>query len=639
MKVSINTQPFVEAYRKVGKSNLAQHTTVTAHTIVLETDYLDKNIHKILKSIKSVAKRQETAAIQSFIGQLALKLPGAPELGELDLHNRVLCKLCISKLIVEILTFNGYLSVKNEIRSIMKHGRRTHVEVPYIECGGEKVKRSLRTGLSNKPVVNQKYVNGRKLSSEMKQYLLSKSQMRFKVSHWCNEEIVRTGFMLSKDFQFREKTITEREAKRNRYDELVKFAVSMVGTVHHLPMKFDDRLREYYEFQTQGLRPQGKLWETLMWDLAEPEIITDEGAEHIKHMLYCLKYGKTPIELMDHSKDVFEWANNVNPFAANDDDEFGELLLINKLADAYDYYVEGKPCPYLFGMDLTNSGLIMASCLFKSSEMADACNLGSDKSTVADSHTTFRDAYDLDISRNDIKPIHTALLHGGSNFTLQKQLSQLGVDVSLVDIDDYNRNAYGDCVSNIEILAQWGKELMDNHRSSVSWKTPDEFVAHHKAFIESVPVSVRCVTPSNKKLWCESTVVTDTPLKYHADGQLAYGYGYGGGSSSKSGTVPHIRGLYANIVHSFDAYCLREVTRKLDDLGLNLMSKHDDYMVHPNHIAAVKKSLQDTFDDLRGSDYLDRALNDIVSAGDFVKPEVVYGTWEDTIDNGNFLMP
>lgn len=640
MKMTINKAPFVEAYKQVNRSNLQQPPTVIAHRIVLETDYLDDNCVPVLKAVQNVAKGQEEAAIPSFIGQLALKLPGHELLGELDLHDRHLAKLTMSKLIIEIMTHNGYLQVQNEVRSFLRNGRRVHVEVPYIACGGEKQQRPLDMGLSRKPQCNQRYVNGRKMSGDMKRYLKSKSNQRFMVSTYCTEENVRMGFALSKAYQFVEKTLKERNAKKERYEARVKFATSLVGQKFHLPMRFDDRLREYYEFQTDGLKPQGKLWETLMWDSERAEVITEDGAWAIKHMIYCKLHGKWTMEFVkdNWSKLDYEDARDKDPFDAKDDDEFGEFLLLNKLADALDFYARGEPCNYLFGIDLTNSGLIMASCLFKSIQMASSCNLAGDCSKVADSHTAFKEAYGLDISRNDIKPIHTALLHGGSVYTLQKQLAGLGKDVQLDDIDEYNRNAYGDCVSNIEVLATWGKELMDNYRSSVSWKTPDGFVAHHKAFIESVPVSVRCVTPGAKKLWCESSVVTDTPLKYHADGELAYGYGFGEGFSSKAGTRPHIRGLYANIIHSFDAYCLREVSKVFDEQRLPLLSKHDDYMVHPNNMATVQNILRRVFDEIQKSDYMDRVLEDIVSSGNYKKPELVYGEWDSGINNSNFLM-
>ena len=182
----------------------------------------------------------------------------------------------------------------------------------------------------------------------------------------------------------------------------------------YLPMKYCGRDRMYYEAaRLDGIRPHGKLWETLMIDAAVPFDLTEEDERVLRHIIYVTLHGRVSVDEANDKfsfEDVLE-AQLIDPFEQEDEATFGEAILLNKAYQALTDYQNGNTSRFMFGYDFTNSGLLMSGVSFRSEKMMDAANIGG-SDQVVDSHTAFGDAYDIDLDRKDIKSIHMGLMHG-----------------------------------------------------------------------------------------------------------------------------------------------------------------------------------------------------------------------------------
>ena len=67
--------------------------------------------------------------------------------------------------------------------------------------------------------------------------------------------------------------------------------------------------------------------------------------------------------------------------------------------------------------------------------------------------------------------------------------------------------------------------------------------------------------------------------------------------------------LCANIVHSVDAYVMREVVKRCN---FEMLVIHDEYMAHPNNMNTVRQTYADVLAEIAESDTLNNILNQIV---------------------------
>lgn len=655
---NLDLTKFIECFNKMQSSGSIQPSTVAVHKELLEGTYIKDNLEALTTLIgKCLESTKEDMATSEFITKLAFKLPKLECSEGLGLHDVQVVKMKAAALLVNVFHTHGLLEKHDKSFTYFeKDGKRKTSEKHFVRSVQVDKMKDLLFGVNNKPgVVNQKFIKTIKVSPLAKRLLKDKSSMKFKVSDICTKELIQRGYDLSLAYNHVEPTALEREDKRMRYASTLSTIMDLKGREFYLSMFFDSRYREYYDFQLEGIRPQGKLWETLMIDSAKARLITDSGLQHIKHMIYVLRYGRVSVReaAARFSFEDYEWAASQDPM---DDKlvfdgtrkplkEFGERLLLKKLAAAYDMGVNSVPCPYLFGKDLTNSGLIMSGVSFHSPEMVAAGNVFGNGDRVVDSHAIFGEAYGLDVSRDAIKKIHTELLHGSSAYGTVNNLAQHGIEATPQQVQENNRKAYGNCIDNIETIAAWGKAIIDNNVSRLTFSTPDGLLAAHYAYMEATPFELYSACPENSKGYSYCLALAEAPIKYDAMGELVYGYGYKvKEASSKYGTNPKLRGLFANITHSLDAYVKRQVDELLIALGSAYLTKHDDYMVHPNDFDMVEAGLVKGLEALAKTNYYELALKDIAANLAPVKavsvPELVTGSWSGQINTAvNFLMP
>lgn len=639
--LTIDVKPTYEAFLECSSSLPTFERKVHEHFF---NDYFTEHEGKLTAIVENVNEKCEKVLIGSLIGKLANKIPPVYIKGFDKDYDEDLARKLTAAILVHCLIDGGTFDSDTKVKKSPEGKWET---LTHIHMRGAVVKDLLK-GIHRKPgVATQKKNCGWKLSSKDKKRLKRLSSIPFKLSDVATEELIWKGYTLKKDWNKRvdknDMPLKEHPTtKKERYRGYLELIMGL-GGIFYMELKYSSSGRMYYVPQLEGIRPQGKLWETLMVDSANPIFYSEGELEALYHIIYCTVTGgkvlpSTARDIMENNHevavDIYAAIEDMDPMNATTESEFGEYLLVQKAVKALDLYLAGKPSHYLFGWDFTNSGLMMAGLSFKEEKMLQAGNLYGG-AVIRDSHTEFGNGLGLSLSRDDVKKIHTPLLHGSSYKGLADKVSALtGAEMSVLDIKKRVMEAYGPAAQNLVDIATWGIEALSNDQTSFSWTLPDGFKATHTAYFEKVELKliVASADPRHEKTCKTShTVISDMP--YALDNA---GNHYVESRSAK------VRGLYATITHSIDSYVLRRVVDRLLDLGLPVMLKHDDYMVHPGSLKVVVDTCIEVFEELFNSNIYQDAINEIAAnAKSGIRPiELVTGDAECLVkESEGFLMP
>jgi hypothetical protein len=638
-------------------------------------------LRKQLEYLESTNKK---VLLSDFIGKLAIRMPDSIINGKWDDFQIEEIKRITAALLVNILIDSEeYELVTEVIKLSPEHNSdKPFSTALYLVFSGDIRVKELLKGLEVTPgVCNQTRIGNIKLANKFKELLAKVSSMPFKLSDVATKELLIKGYSLSKDYNSTGKNGGEvRAAKKVRYRGYADIIVDNIGhkDKFYLPMKYDSRGRMYYEFQLNGMRPQGQLWETLMIDAAEPKLLCKAALGHLQHIIITVRYGKCSVAdaVNRFSSEDLKWAKELEPMdvktpvksdyylegvsdkeaeesfgnaCSKAQNEFGEILLVNKAVYAIHCWAEVIPCPYLFGKDLTNSGLMMAGANFKSSKMLKASNL-SNSTEVHDSYMDMQEAYGLEhLTRKDMKKICTPMLHGASLNSLvknvQSALAENGQNehtTHTIDLDFVkakNIEAFGQEVNNIFAISAWGAEAVNNYQTKLYWTTVDGFKAFHKAHIKHCPVTIYAATSSTKAGYRRYDLIANMPFKQQANGHSLFDKGTVAKGSNKPIEVSKA-GLYANLTHSFDATLIRKVIANVIDKGEVCLLKHDDYMVFPDNYDSIIDTAVEFFKGATEQNMYKLAIDQIAqkATNTPTKPYLFVG--EGTVDTPiNFLMP
>lgn len=634
-------------------AEVAEHMTTfnrAVHSYYFET-YGSKFEHDILRSLTHIMECTDQVLLTSAISKLALKLP-KPHLQEFgyesDYHNE-LAKLTMAGIIWHTLIDTKEVNFKRETKRV----EGSWQTLTTIFLGGNSTK-DLLSGIHFNPGKSyQKKVEGFSLRQEHKTRLKKLSSIPFEISDVCTPEVIQKGYELKDDWNKRvdskgNKLPEHHQTKKDRYQSYNDLICGLRGTQFYLELKYSASGRMFYKCQLEGMRPQGKLWETLMIDSAVAYEITEEQQSALKHHIYCgMERKRVSVqEALDNWTDAhLGFALKIDPMNASTDEEFGEDLLLAKAGRALSLARMGIPTKYMFGWDFTTSGLIVAGVSFRSEEMMKGGNIHTE-TTVYDAHTNFNDMLELGLSRKDAKKLHQPLLHGG---TLKGLLSVVhdvtqSTELSMDELKERLHAAYGKCVDNITEIADWGTEAVSNTQSSLSWTLPDGFRATHKSYFQSVHNKITVVScdDKHKSGVTSHTIVRDMPISFDNNGKPLELK-----SVDENGTVipapVKIRGLYANLTHSLDAYALRHVADGVLGEGKPIMLKHDDFMVHPSSYETILKCAQTAFNKMYLINYYQVAINEIASKSNqhgIESPTLLIGNAKNVVeDSVTFLMP
>ena len=554
--------------------------THRVHTIALEENYMVNNSNKIEQAIDKIANRVGLEILDNaFIGKLRHKLP-AFRLGDgYNTFQIEKAKIIMSALITQYLIDSGEFTTREEMIVETIDGKKTFRKERFIvfnrevsykdlldgieETAGELRTKSISSKVGSKPI---------KYGSLQKEHARRLHSQAFKLSDIASKELLLKGYSLTRGYQsvLSGNTSEDPILMKRRFNTYAEAIMDLQYLDKlYLTTWYDSRTRMYYDLQLEGIRPQGKLWETLMIDAHTPYLIDEDGAKELVHLIMVTLEGRMTIEeaqpLFEADKaGILEHIKNLNPAAIEYTDRetidiFGEMLLLKKLRKAYIQYVNGEPTHYIFGKDLTNSGVGIAGNAFKSELMAHAGNYGGANYAV-DSHTEFAKGYGL--ARNLIKTAHTGLLHGSTFKSMADELHsaikatrasdltkehglELGIEKLEEEIAHINTafvkeaaiKSYGIEVLNIDTIASWGGSIINNNSTTLLWTMLDGWKAQSTAYMEKVKMDIYVVSSVNKSGYAKWTITSDMPLICDTKGRPVYG--------TEDKVTVKKRGLYA----------------------------------------------------------------------------------------------
>lgn len=637
------------------RSKMTDGITLPMHQLVYEEDYLLKNSIVLGKFLNHLYANHRELNIETVVGKLAVKLPFPKgyfdNRRKFNNFTRKQASYVLSAIIVEAFIDAGIFKTNSRIVYDPKPKTLT-----YVVLGSSDGITDLLAAYSQDCGSTVTHTsNGFRIGKSLKAILEGMSKMRFKISDHYDEALLLHGYKLTSAYNAPSKN--ENSDKRYyRFFNTYKNAWNQLKDRGDFSLTAypDSRLRLYYSANVLiGARPQGKLWETLAIDRAEPKLLDNSAIKHIKHIIMTTLHGKMSViqaeerftgddHLAAHSADPFAVELPDVPFTGNEgkyraaEAEFGERILLNKCAEALFMAESGTPCPYLFGKDLTNSGLIMAGNSFRSRKMLEGANcMGSTE--VKDSHMQFGTAHGVAgvLSRIQIKDIHTPLLHGSSVYTIAEKLKFYVDDPESVTeqkVMEHNVEAYGHEVNNIEQIAAFGYQVVNNYVNKLTWSLPDGEKAQHESVMEHTPFKVYAVSTRKKgSSYHAYNLVQTMPLAVDHQGRNAY--------DSALGVNVKRRGLFANITHSIDAYALRCIVFALLEKGEVFLLKHDDYMMSPDMFDLIIEELQEVFNTLQQNNLYQSALDQIGAALDVEAPQLMVGDAPNrTKQSVNFLI-
>jgi hypothetical protein len=620
------------------------------HAYFFET-YADKFSDDIQKALVRVMDCNGETIITSLINKLALKLP-TPDLREFGYesdYNVEKARLTISGIIWHVLIDTSVVNYKTEVR---RDGAHWHT-ITTVFLPGNTVK-DLMKGMHFKPGQSyQKECEGFKLKREHKQLLKRLASIPFQTSDMATHEVIMKGYTLKEDWDKRVdskgKRLKEHHASKvERFTSYADIIESLAGQVFYLELKYSSSGRMFYKYQLEGMRSQGKLWETQMVDSAIPYDLTVDQELALKHHIYCglTESRVTPDEVSDYWDDVMiNEALSIDIMAATDQDDYGDKIVLRKAALALTAAMKGVPTKYMFGWDFTTSGLIVAGTSFHSEEMMLASNMHTE-SNVYDAHTKFNEMMNLGLTRKEAKKIHQPLLHGGTLNGLLAKVHEVteSEELTMEQMKSKLYDAYGSCVDNIIDIADWGTQVVCSNETKVHWTLPDGFKATHKTYFESVHNKITVVSCNPKhKGFTGHTIIKDMPYCTNNMGIPLPLKSICKNTGDIIPAVVKIRGLYANVTHSLDAYVLRHIAVAVMDEGMPIMLKHDDFIVHPSSYETVMSTAQFAFGKLYNTNHYQMALNQIaqhsVQRG-CTAPDLLVGSAKDVTKEATaFLMP
>jgi len=590
--------------------------------------------------------------LQVEVGKLTLKLRVQPNHAFSTFHQEEMKSIIAFTIITGLIETGKIQSQTTPVAETDEEtGKKTWRNQTFVTFGYEKGTNPLYVhGISLEPTILQKKTKVRvggksvKLNSAEKKFLIEAGSTPLRIIDIDSQILVD----YAKSSEWYENVINgtvnmdEIIANNLIKTQIEKFKLVQQLGSFYLPMWIDYRTRLYYELSQMLFNPHGKTFETSLFELAEPKMITDEGLDNLAysavviiegrmaHHLAMDKFYAEPRLYLDALREE-RTTTNKNGTVVKD---FGKNLYNSRLADAIEDCYNGIPSHFLLGEDATNGGLQHGGIGFKSTKMMTSANVGG-SSHQEDSHGDLQKALGLD-TRDEAKPINTQLLHGQSISVTAKSMGKTVTETKAMLAE-----AYGNEFFNIEVIADWGTRVIDNSNTTLMWETSDGFKAQSIAYTQSVPLTLYALSSTNKAGYSQTKVHRDMPMLLDAKGNPIYG---NIGDNITMGAAAKLRGLYANITHSIDGTSLRYVIRalKADDVTNGGVYKHDNFLVHPNDMSVVRHGYKDGLLDEFDGDLYASAMDQIISnfKGSVpLRPTLVYGTaTKDMIVNSHYYL-
>lgn len=244
---------------------------------------------------------------------------------------------------------------------------------------------------------------------------------------------------------------------------------------------------------------------------------------------------------------------------------------------AYVDALEGRGTSYMCSIDATASGQQLMAILTRDSVMAKFTNLTSEDKRYDIYSEVAREFYALKSSANrfrylsDRKRFKSSIMISGYNG--KKQVEN---DFPTEAERELFYKAMRHCCAGVEELTELvNLAYMDNcDKPYMAWIAPDGF---------------QCVIPQFKAKWARIV---------RKDFQCMFKY-----EVIEPSTKDNKRSLLPNFIHSVDGFVCRELLRRCGEMDIDVMSVHDSFYAHPNHMGVILKIYNEILQELNEDKY------------------------------------
>jgi len=277
-----------------------------------------------------------------------------------------------------------------------------------------------------------------------------------------------------------------------------------------------------------------------------------------------------------------------------------EPLLMKKALNAYADAMQGTPTGFIMGLDASASGLQIMACLIGCKITAKGCNVIS-TGKRSDIYQNIITAMDSDVPREDAKQAIMTTMYG--SVAEPERLFGENTD----ELAEYYSALEDQCPGAMEVLGDvqscWQADALSHN-----WILPD---GHH--------IDIKVMQAIDKKI--EVDELDHATFTHRAN--------------INQGMVKGIS-LIANVVHSVDAYVVREMYRRAFAQGFDLLTIHDSFWASPNHMNKVRQNYVNILSDIAKSDLLQDILRSIT--GDSQLEYHKYGDISNEVLNAEYAI-
>lgn len=247
-----------------------------------------------------------------------------------------------------------------------------------------------------------------------------------------------------------------------------------------------------------------------------------------------------------------------------------EPLLMQKAVNAYEDAMNDVPTGFLMNLDATASGIQLMACLIGCHKTAEAVNL-IDTRKREDVYGTV--AVKMGKTRGEVKP--SVMTHFYGSKAAPKATFGDDLPEFYAAMDEMLPGA---CECMVDMQSCWQPNALEHE-----WTLPDGHTA-----------SVKVMTAVDKKIEIdEMDHATFTHRAYV-------------NSAQESGLS-----LAANIIHSVDAYVVREVYRRCEIVGIELLTIHDSFWASPNCMEEVRVIYTEILAEIAAGNLMQHILREV----------------------------
>ena len=267
-------------------------------------------------------------------------------------------------------------------------------------------------------------------------------------------------------------------------------------------------------------------------------------------------------------KDRLEFADDV--IAGNIKEPAENPILAQKALRAFADAYNGRPTGFVMGLDATASGIQIMAALMnceKSAEAVNVVNTGHRRDVYTEVGNT------MGVTRSTIKKPLMTYFYGS---TAQPK-AIFGDQVAM-----FHRAMKETLPGAVECMEDM-QSCWQSRNLAHTWHLPDGHTAH-----------VKVMAPNDYDIRIEELGGTEFVHRIYENQPQITG-----------------RSLAANIIHSIDGYIVREMYRRADAQGFDLLSIHDCFWASPNYIQNVRQNYLDILIEINQMNLLKTILEEV----------------------------